>query len=113
MISRHPFHRLVSAFRDKLEHSHGDIDPNEDFYFKTYGRRIRNKYRPLTIKKFGKEFISAENNFGAGMEISEGKRNKARITNKNDQLFINISYIVLSNILGVHSILEMHSSVKL
>ena len=78
MVSRHPFHRLVSAFRDKLEHSHTEIDPNQDFYLKTYGRRIRNKYRPLAIKKFGKEFFSSENNFGAGMKILKGKRNKVR-----------------------------------
>ena len=58
MIVRHPFDRLVSAFRDKLERKNG-------MYYNLYGKTIVEKYRGAALKKFGEEFFSAENNFGA------------------------------------------------
>jgi len=37
---RHPLERLLSAYRDKLEHKQG-----REYYYKRFGRRIAFKYR--------------------------------------------------------------------
>ncbi|XP_026674533.1 carbohydrate sulfotransferase 9-like isoform X2 [Ceratina calcarata] len=39
LIVRHPFERLVSAYRDKLEHAEG-----RDYYYKRFGRHIAHRY---------------------------------------------------------------------
>ncbi|XP_032678228.1 carbohydrate sulfotransferase 11-like [Odontomachus brunneus] len=40
LIVRHPLERLLSAYRDKLEHMKG-----REYYYKRFGRRIAFKYR--------------------------------------------------------------------
>ncbi|RLU20365.1 hypothetical protein DMN91_006973 [Ooceraea biroi] len=40
LIVRHPLERLLSAYRDKLEHMQG-----REYYYKRFGRRIALKYR--------------------------------------------------------------------
>lgn len=40
LIVRHPLERLLSAYRDKLEHMQ-----NREYYYKRFGRRIVLKYR--------------------------------------------------------------------
>ncbi|EFN77771.1 carbohydrate sulfotransferase 11 [Harpegnathos saltator] len=40
LIVRHPLERLLSAYRDKLEHMQG-----REYYYKRFGRRIAFKYR--------------------------------------------------------------------
>lgn len=56
IVVRHPFERLVSAYRDKLERSHAK-NYLTDFYYKTYGRKIVQKYRQKALKKFGDDFF--------------------------------------------------------
>jgi len=68
LIVRHPFNRLVSAFRDKLERSR-QTDVSEDWYFRTYGAIIVAKYRQDAVRRFGEAFFSAENNFGAPLPV--------------------------------------------
>ena len=93
-IVRHPFDRLVSAFRDKLERSHSD-DPNEaeeDFYYQKFGRNIYRKMRSKAIEKFGEDHFKKENNFGAVLKPSEGHRTK------NYPIFWEfVQYILLRN----------------
>ena len=60
-IVRHPFERLVSAFREKLERSKFG-NPN---YMKDIKSEIRMKYRKKYLEKFGAESLSKENNYGA------------------------------------------------
>ena len=44
-VVRHPFYRLVSGYRDKL-------NPGKDWFRKTYGTKIIRKYRPkATVKE--------------------------------------------------------------
>jgi hypothetical protein len=61
LMVRHPFKRLVSAYRDKLERTHitvNDVeDPKSDFYYKRYGKKIVAQFRKKAIEKFGLEFI--------------------------------------------------------
>lgn len=45
MIVRHPFERLVSAFRDKLENTNIGKEHGVDHYYQKYGRKIVAKYR--------------------------------------------------------------------
>merc|ERR1719427_2630386 len=47
LIVRHPFDRLVSAFRDKLEQCHGpeNCTLKNNWYYKQYGRKIVSMYR--------------------------------------------------------------------
>ena len=75
---RNPFDRLVSAFKDKLEHSHNAPgNPKDDFYFRKYGHKISSQYRKLAAEKFGEEYFAAENNFGAPhADPSLGERNR-------------------------------------
>ena len=50
IVVRHPFERLVSAYRDKLERSNV-------YYYKKYGEKIVQKYRQKAINIFGKDFF--------------------------------------------------------
>ena len=56
IVVRHPFERLVSAYRDKLERSHA-VDYEVDFYYKKYGEKIVKKYRQKAIDIFGQDFF--------------------------------------------------------
>lgn len=40
MVVRHPFERLLSAYRDKLEHMQG-----REYYYRRYGQYITHRYR--------------------------------------------------------------------
>lgn len=64
VIVRHPFERLVSAFRDKLEHFHNQ-NLEADFYYKIYGKKIVKRFRKAAIEKFGENYFSEENHFGS------------------------------------------------
>lgn len=69
---RHPFHRLVSAFRDKLERLHNN-DLEHDYFYTLYGHKIVRDYRDLAKARFGPDAFSRENNFGAPVPY-EGER---------------------------------------
>lgn len=67
LVVRHPFERLLSAYRDKLEHIEG-----REYYYRRFGRHITYKYRknkkendtrlePLFVEFL--EFIAKENYF--------------------------------------------------
>jgi len=73
IIVRHPFERLVSAYRDKLERTH-KVAYLKDFYYKTYGKKIVAKFRTKAIQKFGDEFFSAKNNYGAPLPVKDNGR---------------------------------------
>jgi len=45
MVSRHPFERLLSAYRDKLESLDRDIINRDGWYFSKYGKAIVSEYR--------------------------------------------------------------------
>jgi len=71
LIVRHPFHRLLSAFRDKLERN--KRKGLNTLFYQRYGKEIVRKYRPYAIAKFGMDFFSKERNFGAPFPV-EGFR---------------------------------------
>ena len=74
LVVRHPFERLVSAFRDKLERSH----PNNNFYFEMYGETIVQQFRKEAIDLFGKDFFNSSNNFGALLPVPDNRRPNAK-----------------------------------
>jgi len=45
MIVRHPFERLLSAYRDKLENSTAGLEHGTMHFYQKYGRKIVAKYR--------------------------------------------------------------------
>lgn len=55
LFVRHPFDRLVSAYRNKLEDSYAQEDGS--YFYKTYGRRIVERFRinRVTDKRKGEE----------------------------------------------------------
>lgn len=68
MVTRHPFDRLVSAFRDKLERfkPSGEDEPHgSTFYYNVYGKKMVEKYRERAINKFGQDYFRKGNFFGA------------------------------------------------
>ena len=56
IVVRHPFERLVSAYRDKIERSHAK-NYLTDWYYKQYGQKIVKKYRSQAINLFGPQFF--------------------------------------------------------
>ena len=56
IVVRHPFERLVSAYRDKLERTHAK-NYLTDWYFKQYGQKMVKKYRSKAISIFGSDFF--------------------------------------------------------
>jgi len=78
-VVRHPFDRLVSAYRDKIERCHGPDNTTlkGEWYYKTYGKKIVSKYRNGAIQRFGPEYFSEDNNFGSPLPISSGWRSSS------------------------------------
>jgi len=76
LIVRHPFDRLVSAFRDKLEQCHGpsNCTLGNNWYYKQYSKNIVARYRSEALRKFGSGFFSKENNFGAPLPVARSWR---------------------------------------
>ena len=54
IVVRHPFERLVSAFRDKLERTHG----KNQFYYHNWGKTIVQQFRSLCPNPFTHIFVS-------------------------------------------------------
>ena len=52
--------------RDKLEQQN-EVDGS--FYYRVYGKKIVHTFRGEAIKKFGADFFSAENNYGALLPV--------------------------------------------
>lgn len=46
LVVRHPFDRLLSAYRDKLENSRVGGEHGTAHFYRSYGARIVAKYRP-------------------------------------------------------------------
>ena len=63
IVVRHPFTRLVSAYRDKIETLGSGV-----FYQKRHGKTMVARYRAEARKRFGDDFFSADNNFGSPMK---------------------------------------------
>ena len=46
---------------------------SQDRYYNLYGRKIVSRYRAAAIEKFGQDYFSADNNYGAPVHV-EGRR---------------------------------------
>ncbi|XP_023332202.1 carbohydrate sulfotransferase 14 [Eurytemora carolleeae] len=62
LIVRHPFDRLLSAYRDKMERKNR-------YYYNLYGKEIVRKYRERGIARFGHKFYQRNMNNGAPMVV--------------------------------------------
>jgi len=79
VVVRHPFDRLVSAFRDKIERCHGADNKTfkGEWYYNTYGKKIVSKYRSKAVQRLGPQYFSEKNNFGSPLPVSSGWRSKS------------------------------------
>ncbi len=71
ILVRHPFSRLVSAYRDKLERTSTQPNYLKDYYYRQYGYEAVLTFRPAAKEKFGEKFFSAANHFGSPMLESQ------------------------------------------
>jgi len=72
LLVRHPFDRLLSAFRDKLERcSTNKKCTVANWYYDKYGKKIVSKYREKAIQKFSSSYFSKSNNSGSPIPPSE------------------------------------------
>ena len=60
MVVRHPFERILSAYRDKLEDLARDIDARDGFYYTMYGKHIVAEYRQQEAKNSTEEKLGRE-----------------------------------------------------
>lgn len=74
LIVRHPFDRILSAYRDKFERKNS-------YFHKKYGEAIVNKFRPSGIHRFGKEFYEATKSNGAPIKMDDREGNKLGVVN--------------------------------
>ena len=72
MVVRHPFERLVSAYRDKLERM-------DMYYYETYGKKIVHRFRERALKILGEDYFSKSNNYGTLLNISPADRPNANL----------------------------------
>ena len=75
MVVRHPFERLVSAYRDKLERNNLE----EPFYYENFGKYFVEKYRKAAIKELGESYFHKENNFGTPIKVLNDRRPDAKL----------------------------------
>ena len=72
MVVRHPFERLVSAYRDKLER----IDQH---YYEKYGKKIVYRFREKAIETLGSDFFDKSNNYGTFLKVENDNRPNANL----------------------------------
>ena len=71
LVVRHPFDRLVSVFRDKLERNNLY---NGQWGYDHYGKDIVRLYRQKYLDRFGFDSLSKDNNYGAILPVTHGER---------------------------------------
>ena len=71
LIVRHPFERLVSAFRDKIERTH----PWKG-YINEYSKNIVKMFRKKAMTYLGERYFSSLNNYGAPVRVEPRYRRK-------------------------------------
>ncbi|KAL1122115.1 hypothetical protein AAG570_003521 [Ranatra chinensis] len=57
LVVRHPFERLLSAYRDKLENTNLGFEHGTKHFYKKYGAKIVKKYRAAGKEPTFKEFV--------------------------------------------------------
>eukprot|EP00092_Neocalanus_flemingeri_P016665 GFUD01018028.1.p1 GENE.GFUD01018028.1~~GFUD01018028.1.p1 ORF type:complete len:470 (+),score=128.33 GFUD01018028.1:311-1720(+) len=79
LIVRHPFDRLVSAFRDKLEQCHGpqNCTLDNNWYYKQYGKKIVTQYRNEAVRRLGEDFFAEKNYFGSPLPVMRTWRSES------------------------------------
>ena len=72
MVVRHPFERLVSAYRDKLERIPMGKSPYHNYNL--YGKYFVERYRTQAIKALGEDYFNETNNFGTPLKVLDNRR---------------------------------------
>ncbi len=75
LIVRHPFHRLVSTYRDKFERG-WTVEVTNNYFYKTYGKHMVTMFRKRAVERFGREFFERGNQFGAPVKVEKGYKTK-------------------------------------
>ncbi|XP_018018185.1 carbohydrate sulfotransferase 14 [Hyalella azteca] len=81
LIVRHPLHRVVSAYRNKLELSYAAHDG--EYFYKNYGSLIVNKHREMEDVHLYKQIEAHWDDFSNSfLSVSGSKDNAAQITTR-------------------------------
>ena len=76
ILVRHPFERLVSAYRDKLERK----SLTDRFYYEKYGKYFVARYRRKAIEVLGAKYFTEQNNFGTPIKVPDNRRPNADLS---------------------------------
>ena len=100
MVVRHPFERIVSAFRDKYEHSTKDWfkEPKKDYFYKRHGWKMVEQFRNEAIKKFGAEFFSKQNYYGSLYNVTGVQDDRFPRTKDHPIFWEFVQYILADNL---------------
>lgn len=58
MTVRHPFERVLSAYRDKLENINHGWEHGTKHFYQAYGQKIVKKYRPGGSGTLSQDFLN-------------------------------------------------------
>ena len=95
IIVRHPYERLLSAYRDKFENK-------KKYYYHNYGKFMISQFRHRGIRRFGKEFYQITKNDKRNYKIPYLNAVQRRLDDPTPTFWEFTRYIIEHKILNEH-----------
>ena len=95
IIVRHPYERLLSAYRDKFENK-------KKYYYHNYGKLMISQYRQRGIRRFGKQFYQIHKSSKRNSNIPYLNAVQRRVNDPTPTFWEFIRYIIDHDNLNEH-----------